>query len=213
MSFQAAQIQNHRQSAGVQLNGKKFSASRRLSIDSRKGALLTAQEFQEATTNLGSTSTRSDFREFRFIERLFLAADADSVQWGLEHTQVHRNPHHACSLLVSAGILKKSEYLGSQPIFGDSSFKRAALKAPLQYLFQMEDNIKEVLFENGLDCDEMFNILCIASVNAATLGHNTLRGAASSELVSFMRRVPTGVAKAIGHSRDAKMRALGFEIK
>ena len=160
----------------------------------------------------GNVSTRMRL-EHRAVEKVMNSLSAQSLQKGFNNIAVIYQPQALIRLMVNEGILPEDCGLGRKRFCGTSYLTRTALSAPIAFLEENEEKIKEWVEDNTKhSADDVYNILRAGSVIGASLGYVDLASNTLHTFYSRMRALPdAGSRSKVLRDKDRILRLISSD--
>lgn len=133
-----------------------------------------------------------------------------SLAKGFNNIAVVRRPDLLIKLLIQEGILPDESDIGRQKFCDMGYLERTALMAPIAYLEERQEEIKEWVEDNTEHFpDDVYNVLIAGSVIGASLGYVELSSTALSTLYSRINALPdTNCKTKVLRSKDRVLRLI-----
>lgn len=130
-----------------------------------------------------------------------------SLAKGFKNIAVIRRPDLMIKMLIDEGILPDESDLGRQKFCDMGYLQRTALAAPIAYLEERQEEIKEWVEDHTEHFpDDVYNVLIAGSVIGASMGYVELASPALSTLYSRVTALPdTGSRSKVLRSKEAML--------
>ena len=151
--------------------------------------------------------------EHRAHQAVMNSLATQSLAKGFKNIAVIRRPDVLIKLLIEEGILPDESNIGRQKFMGVGYLERTALAAPIAFLEERQERIKEWVEDNTRHFpDDVYNVLIAGSVLGATLGFVEMSSNSLSTLYSRMRALPDTACKTkVLRDKDRMLRLINAD--
>lgn len=129
--------------------------------------------------------------EHRAYEGVINSLAAQSLKTGFKNIAVVRRPDVLIRLLIEEGILPEDSDLGRQRFHDMGYLQRTALSAPIAFLEERQEQIKEWVEDNTEHtAEDVYNVLRAGAVIGASLGYVRTASPVLNTFYSRIRSLP-----------------------
>lgn len=157
---------------------------------------ITSQDLNQVQLSTYDELSSRMRNEHRAHQSVMNSLTSQSLAKGFKNISVIRRPDVLIQLLVNEGILPEEAELGRQRFCDMGYLERTALSAPISYLMENEERIKEWVEDNTEHFpDDVFNVLIGGAIIGASLGAVPLASPTLRTLYSRINALPDTASK------------------
>lgn len=174
---------------------------------------ITSQDLNQVQLSTFKELSNRMRHEHRAHQAVMNSLSSQSMAKGFKNIAIIRRPDLLIKLLIEEGILPEESGLGRQKFCDMGYLERTALSAPVSFLMENEEKIKEWVEDNTEHfADDVFNILIGGAIIGSSLGMVSLASPTLKRLYSRINALPDTTSKTkVLRSKDRVMTLLSAD--
>ena len=157
---------------------------------------VTVQDLLQAESSISGEVTTVARQELRGLIMTIESIIDGSLVDGLDNLEAIRHIHRIIDALVDEGILPDDARIGRESFAGIKSFCRTAIRTPVYYLMEYQEDIEAWVEDNTRHRgSDVFKVLITCAEIGASMGMTPMQSGVLNVFFPALNALPSGQAK------------------